>query len=50
MITVAEEVERAVELSTNYQQSLMGANLNQNMVDQQNLTSSIMNHKPAKRQ
>ena len=46
MITVAEEVERAVQLATNCQQSLMNVDLNQSVVDQQNLTSSKPNHKP----
>ena len=50
MITVAEEVERAAQLASNFQQSLMNSNLNQNMVDPENLISSKLNHKPAKHQ
>jgi len=46
MITVAEEVERAVQLATNCQQSLISADLNQSVVDQQNLASSRPSHKP----
>ena len=58
MITVAEEVERAVQRASNFQQSLtssnhqslMSSNLNQNMAGKENLTSSKLKHKPAKQQ